>query len=69
MEQQVENGFYVLKETVSKFVTQSAYRIVNLGELFTGVLRQKRVVHNVEIKKQAIDEDDVIEEEDEEAEV
>lgn len=62
----MENGFYVLKETVSKFTAQSAYTIVNLGELFSVTLRQKRVIHNVEIKKQAVDEDEVIEEEEEE---
>lgn len=68
MEQQVENGFHVLKDTVSKFAAQSAYRIVNLSELFSGMSRQKKVVHNVEIKKQTIEEDEFIEEEEEDIE-
>lgn len=55
MEQQVENGFNVLKETVSKFIKQSAYTIVNLTELFSGISKQKQVVHNVEIKKEIAD--------------
>lgn len=63
LEQQVENGFCILKETVGKFVMQSAYRIVNLSDLFSGILRQKKVVHNIEIKKLTFEEDDIIEEE------
>lgn len=69
MEQQIENGFFVLKETVSKFLTQSAYRIVNLSELFSGISRQKKVIHNVEIIKQVVDEDEVIDEPEDDDEI
>lgn len=68
MEQQVEHGFHILKETVGKFLNQSAYMVINLGELFSMMSKQKKVVHNVEIIKQVVDEDDNFQDE-EEAEV
>lgn len=66
MEQQVEAGFCVLKETVSRIIARSAYRIVNLSELFSGILKQKKVVHDVEVKQIVDEEVEIAEEEEEE---
>lgn len=42
MNQDVESGYYALRETVDKFLNHSGYAIVNLEELFLGLMTKNK---------------------------
>lgn len=43
MEQEVESGFSALRETVNKYLNHSAYAVVNLTELFSGLMARNKL--------------------------
>lgn len=42
MEQEVESAYYGLNETVEKYLNSSSYAIVNLTELFSGLMGRNK---------------------------
>lgn len=56
MEQRVEMGYLVLKETVEKFLKHSAYSVINFAQLFSFIKVSGKNIPEVEFQS---DEDDM----------